>query len=125
MVRQGLRNLWRWFRSLRPSVIGYVILALCAVAGFIRVEQIANRQAHIIVQLKQQQALGASERRANVRRFSQADLRMVSSQRTMICALQRNTLTSRQRTDAEKADVIRFYKIALDAIHARPCSEGE
>lgn len=99
---------------VRLLAIGFCFLALGVIAGFVRVEQIANRQEAVI-------EIAAQERRENVRKFSEANENVVSAIRTMLCTLRKNTLTSNQRTAAEKQQVIRFYQVALDSVDAAPC----
>lgn len=91
-------------------------------AGFARVEQIATRQEHNIARVKQVQQQAALERKANTARFAESDRNQIEALRTLLCTLRKNTLTSRQRTEEEKQAVIRFYQIALESIHARPCN---
>lgn len=102
-------------RPNRRPLIAYTILALAMVAGFYRTEQIANRQQHIIQR-------AALERAQNVENVRRSDARIVSAIRTMLCTLRTNTLTSGQRTPAEKQRVIAFYDLALESVKARPCT---
>lgn len=98
-----------------------MILTLGAVAGFVRMEQIAERQESVIMELRASQRVATQEREANVQRFAASDARQIEVLRTILCLAQRQTLTSRQRTPEEKRIAVAFYQEALRQIHASSC----
>jgi hypothetical protein len=78
-------------------LIGYLILAVVMCIGFWRIEQLGQR----IIEENARQDAGL---------------------RAMLCQARDNTLTSKQRTPAEKQAIVQFYDDALSAARLQRCS---
>lgn len=50
-----------------------------------------------------------------------SDRRQLNAIRTILCLARVQTMTSRQRTPAEKRERLKFYDKALRSVHAKPC----
>jgi hypothetical protein len=83
-------------RNHRP-LIGYLILAVSVVAAF--------WAFHLII-------VHIDERNG----------RQDAALRAVLCLARNNTLTSKQRTPAEKQAIVLFYDQALRLLHVAPCT---
>jgi hypothetical protein len=80
----------------RKPLIGYLILTLSVVAAFYAFHGII---VHI----------------------DRTNSRQDAAIRAVLCLARNNTLTSKQRTPAEKTAIVLFYDQALRLLHVRPC----
>lgn len=95
----------------RLHLIGYLIMAAFMIGALFRSYEIDQEAAR--------------DRAAIERRFAATDAKHLGALRTVLCLARRNTLTSRQRTPAEKERITEFYNEALLSIDALPCDPLE